>query len=64
MFSGEEPQVKGSQSSPQVKGVDNIVVAALGSDDVVLPVPQLFDGAIIGSVEHSLILCLLMSPQG
>jgi Ca2+:H+ antiporter len=62
MFSGEEPQVKGSQSSPQVKGFNNIVVAALGSDDVVSSVPQFLDGAIIGSVEHSLILCLCNVP--
>jgi hypothetical protein len=55
---GSAAQVKGSQSSPQVKGFNNIVVAALGSDDVVSSVPEFLDGAIIGSVEHSLILCL------
>ena len=62
MFSGEEPQVKGSRSSPQVKGVNNIVVAALASDDVVSSVPQFLDGAIIDGVEHSLILCLYNEP--
>ena len=46
----------------QVKGVNNIVVAALGADDVVSSVPQFLDGAIISSVEHSLILCLYSEP--
>jgi hypothetical protein len=41
-----------------MKGVNNIVVAALGSDNVASSVPQLLDGAIIGSVEHPLILSL------
>ena len=58
MFSGEEPQVKGSRSSAQVKGVNNIVVAVLGSDDVASSVPQLLDGAIASGVEHLLMLCL------
>jgi hypothetical protein len=58
MLSSEEPQVKASQSSPQVKGVNNIVVTALGSDDVVSSVSQFLDGAIISGVEHSLISCL------
>jgi hypothetical protein len=58
MFSSEEPQVKGSRSGPQVKGVNNIVVTALGSDDVASSVPQLLGGAIISSVEHFLMLCL------
>jgi len=58
MFSSEEARVKGSRSSLQVKGVNNIVVAALGSDDVASSVPQLLDGAIISGVEHFLMLCL------
>ena len=58
MFSGKEPQVKGSQSGAQVKGGNNIVVTALGSDDVASSVAQLLDGAIIGGVEHFLMLCL------
>jgi hypothetical protein len=57
-FSSEEPRVKGSRSSAQVKGVNNIVVAVLGSDDVASAVPQLLDGAIISGVEHFLMLCL------
>ena len=62
MLSSEEPQIKASHSSPQVKGVNNIVVAALGSDDVVSSVPQFLDGAIISGVDHSLILCLYNEP--
>jgi hypothetical protein len=51
VLSSEEPQVKASQSSPQVKGVNNIVVTALGADNVVSSVSQFLDGAIISRVE-------------
>ena len=45
-----------------MKGVNNIVVAALGSHDVVSFVPQFLDGTIINGVEHSWILCLCNEP--
>jgi hypothetical protein len=59
MFSSEKPQVKASRSGPQVKGVNDIVAAVLGSDDVVSSVPQFLDGAIPGGVKHSLMPWLL-----
>jgi hypothetical protein len=58
MFSRQEPQVKGSRSSPQVKGLNNIIVATLGSDKVASSVSQLLGGAIIGGVKHFLMLCI------
>jgi hypothetical protein len=55
VLSSEEARIKASQSGSQVKGLNNIIVVALGSDDVVSSVPQFLVGPIISGVEHSLI---------
>ena len=62
MFSSEKPKIKASQSRAQVKGVNDIVVAVLGPDDVVSSVPQFLDGAISSGVEHSMLLCFYIGP--
>ena len=51
-----------SESSPLVKGVNNIV-AALGSDDVVSSVPQFLDGAIVNGVYYFFYSMSLQQPR-